>query len=53
MAPTVFGPENLHFARETDYRQMRESMIHGDKLVFTELIEKLAALQKRINSLKW
>jgi len=46
-------PKHLLPVWEEDYKQMRENMIYGDKLAFAELIEKLAALQKRINSLTW
>jgi hypothetical protein len=46
-------PALLLHAWEADYQQMWENMIYGEKLTFTELIEKLLALQKRINNLVW
>ena len=46
-------PEHLLPAWEADYQQMRENMIYGESLPFTNLIEKLLALQKRINQMEW
>ena len=38
---------------DADYRQMRENMIYGETLSFTELIQNLSTLQTRINSITW
>ena len=44
-------PEALLKDWEADYRAMRESMFYGESLPFSELIDRLRALQKRINEL--
>lgn len=46
-------PEDVLSDWETDYKQMSESMIYGDALLFDKLIEKLKKLQSRINKIKW
>lgn len=38
---------------EADYNGMKENMIYGEALPFSELIEKLKVLQSRINAIKW
>lgn len=38
---------------ETDYKQMRESMIYGEAMPFNKIIEKLKEVQKHINGLQW
>lgn len=38
---------------ESDYNQMRESMIYGEALPFKKIIEKLNTLQSRINRIQW
>ena len=45
-------PENVITAWETDYKEMKESMIYREALPFAELIIKLTELQKRINNIK-
>ncbi len=38
---------------EADYRQMQENMLYGETLPFKTLIQKLLALQTRINNITW
>jgi hypothetical protein len=38
---------------EADYNNMKENMIYGEALPFSELIEKLKGLQNRLNTIKW
>lgn len=53
-------PENIKFIPpeivikkwESDYGEMKESMIYGEHLNFDELIKKLTELQKRINTMR-
>lgn len=46
-------PEYVLPEWETDYNEMKENMIYGEALTFSEMIEKLKELQSRINSIKW
>ncbi|NLO03581.1 MAG: nucleotidyl transferase AbiEii/AbiGii toxin family protein [Bacteroidales bacterium] len=46
-------PEHLLPDWEEDYKLMKESMIYGKALSFSELIEKLKGVQNRINTIKW
>jgi hypothetical protein len=46
-------PEETLADWEADYKEMKESMIYGKSMPFKELIEKLKALQSRINSIQW
>jgi predicted nucleotidyltransferase component of viral defense system len=46
-------PESYLPAWETDYKEMRESMIYREALPFAELIKKLKELQSRINNIQW
>lgn len=46
-------PEHVLPDWETDYNEMKENMIYGEALPFSELIEKLRKLQSRINRMKW
>lgn len=38
---------------ENDYKAMRESMFYGESLSFSELMDRLHSLQKRINKLSY
>jgi hypothetical protein len=38
---------------EADYNEMKENMIYGAALPFSDLIERLRKLQTRINSIQW
>lgn len=44
-------PDNLLPLWESDYQDMRESMLYGQPLNFDELIKRLRELQKRINKM--
>lgn len=46
-------PEHVLPDWETDYNEMKENMIYGEALPFSELIEKLRKLQSRINTIIW
>ena len=46
-------PESVLPEWEADYNEMKENMIYGDALTFSELIEKLNELQSRINRTQW
>jgi hypothetical protein len=46
-------PDEILPLWEGDYKQMQENMIYGDSLPFTDLINKLRALQDQINNLPW
>ncbi|MBX2967639.1 MAG: nucleotidyl transferase AbiEii/AbiGii toxin family protein [Cyclobacteriaceae bacterium] len=45
-------PDNLLLHWEKDYQDMRESMLYGERLDFSELIKRLTELQKKINAMK-
>ena len=38
---------------ENDYKELCENMIYGDKLSWDELLSRITALKKRINSILW
>ncbi len=46
-------PEHLLPDWKEDYKLMKESMIYGEALPFSELIEKLNGVQNRINTIQW
>ncbi|MCL2682683.1 MAG: nucleotidyl transferase AbiEii/AbiGii toxin family protein [Bacteroidales bacterium] len=46
----IVPPENLLSVWEKDYENMISSMVYGKKLSFSELIEKIAGVQKIINN---
>ena len=46
-------PVHLLADWEKDYKQMQENMIYGESLPFTQLIEKLTDLQKKMNEIEW
>jgi len=46
-------PESVLPDWEADYSEMKENMIYGEALPFSELIEKLKVLRSRINAIKW
>lgn len=46
-------PEHVLPEWETDYNEMKENMIYGEVLKFSELITKLKELQYRINKTQW
>ncbi|NLI08078.1 MAG: nucleotidyl transferase AbiEii/AbiGii toxin family protein [Thermotogaceae bacterium] len=45
-------PEHVLPDWETDYNEMKENMIYGEALPFSELIEKLEVLQSHLNRIK-
>lgn len=46
-------PDEVLKEWEKDYKQMKESMIHSDSISFEKLLQRLAELKKRVNSLKF
>lgn len=47
----LYLPEESYGAWKSDYVTMQESMIYGDSLPFDKLLEKIYALNERINGL--
>ena len=45
----IIPPDEVLYKWENDYKLMQQNMIVGDSLSFSELIEKIKALQNRIN----
>lgn len=50
---TFIPPESVLPEWEADYNQMKENMIYGEALPFSELIVKLKKLQSQLNTTKW
>jgi hypothetical protein len=50
---TFIPPDTVLPDWEADYNEMKENMIYGEALPFSELIEKLKVLRSRINAIKW
>jgi hypothetical protein len=46
-------PEHVLPDWETDYNEMRENMIYGEALLFSNLINRLRELQSRLNRIEW
>jgi hypothetical protein len=46
-------PQHLLSEWEADYKLMRENMIYGEALTFSDLINELKELQNRINRIRW
>jgi len=46
-------PEPIRESWKKDYRSMQESMIYGESPSFSQLIDRLAALNRRINGLQY
>jgi predicted nucleotidyltransferase component of viral defense system len=49
----IVPPDKLLPLWEKDYYEMVENMIYGERLPFSELIQRIAALQKTINAIEW
>ena len=49
----IVPPAEIRENWKRDYRAMQESMIYGDSPSFESLIEKLSALNRRINALRY
>lgn len=50
---SILPPPEVRDAWKKDYQAMQESMIYEDSPSFDQLIEKLAALNRRINGLRY
>ena len=50
---SILPPAAVRDAWKKDYQAMQESMIYEESASFEQLIEKLTALNKRINALKY
>ena len=49
----IIPPENILPLWEKDYIEMSESMIHGEKLSFKELIDNVKQVNDKINRIEW
>jgi len=49
----IIPPESVLSLWEKDYTEMSESMIHGEKLSFNELIDNLRQVNNKINQIEW
>jgi hypothetical protein len=49
----IVPPESVLSLWEKDYAEMSESMIHGEKLSFKELIDKIKQVNEAINRIEW
>lgn len=47
----IVPPENIVEEWKKDYEVMQETMIYGDSLPFSQLIEKIRKLNERINGM--
>jgi predicted nucleotidyltransferase component of viral defense system len=56
LAPTtikIVPPENIIDLWKADYETMHETMIYGESLPFSKLIDKIRQLNKKINQIDW
>ena len=49
----IIPPVEVRYAWKKDYQSMHESMIYEESPFFEQLIEKLTALNQRINALNY
>ena len=50
---SILPPSEVRDSWEKDYREMQESMIYEDSPSFSQLVEKLSILNKRVNALSY
>ena len=50
---SILPPSEVRDSWEKDYREMQESMIYEDSPSFSQLVEKLSTLNKRVNALSY
>lgn len=49
---TIIPPSEIMNAWENDYRIMRESLIQGDSIEFSELISRITTLQEKVRNIQ-
>ncbi|MBO4435045.1 MAG: nucleotidyl transferase AbiEii/AbiGii toxin family protein [Bacteroidales bacterium] len=50
---SIIPPESIRESWKQDYRSMQESMIYEESPTFDQIIDRLAALNRRINSVQY
>ncbi|MDR0303669.1 MAG: nucleotidyl transferase AbiEii/AbiGii toxin family protein [Chitinispirillales bacterium] len=49
----IIPPDNIITLWKADYETMQETMIYGESLSFSKLIERIKQLNKKINEIEW